>query len=179
MRKLNWLVAFLLFFAVGCFLSTALAEEQKKIAPKRRAGPAKAGEHNERGGAEHREARHDFRGHHDYGHFTADEREMWRGGHWRHARWHGRYGWWWLVGGMWYFFDQPVYPYPQVVPEVAFNAPVLPGAPLVVQPQTQQFWYWCDNPPGYSPYVTSCPSGWRKVPAQMTPTASPPPPPAP
>jgi hypothetical protein len=42
-----------------------------------------------------------------------------------------------------------------------------------VQPQPQQFRYWCDNPRGYYPEVTSCPSGWRKVPV----TPPPPPPP--
>jgi hypothetical protein len=25
------------------------------------------------------------------------------------------------------------------------------------------YWYYCDNPPGYYPYVPQCPSGWRPV----------------
>jgi hypothetical protein len=28
------------------------------------------------------------------------------------------------------------------------------------------FWYYCDKPQGYYPYVRTCPSGWQKVPAR-------------
>ena len=30
----------------------------------------------------------------------------------------GRFGWWWDVDGAWYFYEQPVYPYPVDVSEV-------------------------------------------------------------
>jgi hypothetical protein len=86
---------------------------------------------------------------------------------------------------MWYFYDRPIYPYPVVVPAVAFEAAVVPVRPigqqpvLVIQPQTQQFLYWCDNPRGYSPYVNMCPTGWRQIPAQTTAAPPPPPPPPP
>jgi hypothetical protein len=30
----------------------------------------------------------------------------------------GRYGWWWDVDGAWYFYEQPVYPYPAAVSDV-------------------------------------------------------------
>jgi hypothetical protein len=26
----------------------------------------------------------------------------------------GRYGWWWDVDGAWYFYEEPIYPYPGV-----------------------------------------------------------------
>ena len=44
--------------------------------------------------------------------------------------------------------------------------------PTVVQPPPQVYlqpppsrpsWYYCDNPPGYYPYVQQCPGGWRPV----------------
>ncbi|HUB94545.1 MAG TPA: hypothetical protein VL993_01420 [Stellaceae bacterium] len=58
------------------------------------------------------------------------------------------------------------YPAPPVVyaPPVAYVPPPAP-APTVVAPQAQS-WYFCDNPRGYYPYVGSCTSGWRQVPAQ-------------
>ncbi|MCX6786627.1 MAG: hypothetical protein NTU85_02320 [Candidatus Kaiserbacteria bacterium] len=128
------------------------------------------------GGVSHGE-RHDFRGH-NYHHFSVHQREIWHSGSWRHDHYRGMYGWWWVVGGMWYFYPSPIYPYPQVIPEVVFEAPpvVVVESPvmavpierplLVVQPQ-QQFSYWCDNPEGYAPYVEKCNSEWRRVSLQI------------
>jgi hypothetical protein len=49
-----------------------------------------------------------------------------------------------------------------------------PAPPVVVVPQQPQtyvqrdqqesnYWYYCQNPQGYYPYVKSCPGGWMKV----------------
>lgn len=90
---------------------------------------------------------------------------IWRGGLWRHD-WHdGRYGWWWLVGGIWYFYDQPIYPYPLMVSPIAIPEEMEPP-PVVAAPPPAGFWYYCDNPPGYYPYVTTCTVPYRAVPAQ-------------
>jgi hypothetical protein len=35
-------------------------------------------------------------------------RQAWEGGRWRHEAHNGRYGWWWDVGGVWYFYPQPM-----------------------------------------------------------------------
>jgi hypothetical protein len=35
-------------------------------------------------------------------------RQVWEGGRWRHEAHNGRYGWWWDVGGVWYFYPQPM-----------------------------------------------------------------------
>lgn len=56
---------------------------------------------------------------------------------------------------------------------------VVERQPVVVQslppgPAPQSFWYYCQNPAGYYPYVAACPGGWTPVPA-----SPPPPPPAP
>jgi hypothetical protein len=53
--------------------------------------------------------------HNDFRHFTPVERRWWNGGRWSHRWWHGRYGWWWGVGGNFYFYNAPVYPYPDYV----------------------------------------------------------------
>ena len=90
-------------------------------------------------------ARRDFGGHFYRGSFA------WDRGHWRHEWRNGRYGWWWDVGGAWYFYEQPIYPYPTVIstvevlddPALAYDGPPAdvppPGAyeeppPVVVAP---------------------------------------------
>jgi hypothetical protein len=46
--------------------------------------------------------RHEFGGHAYRG------RVAWDGGRWRHEIHNGRDGWWWDVGGVWYFYPQPL-----------------------------------------------------------------------
>lgn len=89
-------------------------------------------------------------------HFEFHDRALWRGGHWRHARYSGRFGWWWVVGPTWYFYSQPIYPYPD---------PYIPS--VVGTPQTSpvQNWYFCETSKEYYPYVATCPGGWKTVPA--------------
>ena len=70
----------------------------------------------------------------------------------------------WYADPYWYPepYLAPVYAYPAYVPPpvvVAPPPPVARGAPPA------QFWYYCDNPQGYYPYITSCSSAWRPVPA--------------
>lgn len=105
--------------------------------------------------------RHDFHGR-DYRHFTPHERREWNGGAWRH-QWHdGRFAWWWVLGNSWYFYPAPIYPYPTYVPPaVIVQQP--PPVPAGLPPA--HYWYFCDNPQGYYPYVASCGVPWRAVPA--------------
>jgi hypothetical protein len=120
---------------------------------------------------------------HDVHHFHGHDFERWRGGMWRHEWHNGIYGWWWAVGGMWYFYEQPIYPYPMVVSEQAYPEVIVvqpPPPPVVAAPAPppaviQQappppgqpaMWYYCDNPAGYYPYVQTCPTPFRAVPAQ-------------
>ena len=99
---------------------------------------------------------------------------LWRGGRWFHGRHDGRFGWWWIAGGFWYFYPSPVYPYPDpYVPPGA--ATPYPGIP-------QQYWYYCANPAGYYPYVGRCATAWQAVPSnssQITAPMAPMPAPAP
>ena len=110
--------------------------------------------------------------HGDFRHFDRHDYGLWRSGAW-HRSWHdGRYGWWWIAGGEWFFYPQPVYPYPDPYDYVPLPAVVVqPPPPEPLAPQPQQYWYYCDAAHGYYPYVASCPSGWRAVPA--TPPSAP------
>jgi len=109
----------------------------------------------------------------------------WRAGRWHHGRHDGRLGWWWVVGGVWYLYSAPVYPYPdpyqpsvvmveQPAPVVAAPVYAPPPAPVYAPqpapvvapaPAPAQYWYYCEKPAGYYPYVPQCPSAWQKVPA--------------
>ena len=98
----------------------------------------------------------------DIRHFPDRDFGQWRGGQWHHG-WHdGRRGAWWVVGGLWYFYPSPIYPYPNpYVPPVQY----LPApAPALVE-----YWYYCANPPGYYPYVPQCATAWQPVPATVLP----------
>jgi hypothetical protein len=90
---------------------------------------------------------------HDIRRFHEHDFERWRGGHWVHGHHGGRLGWWWVIGPTWYFYPAPIYPYPD---------PYLPPTIAVPPPA---IYYYCDNPPGYYPYVPACPTPWRAVPA--------------
>jgi hypothetical protein len=84
--------------------------------------------------------------------------------------------WWWVVGGLWYFYPQPIYPYPDpYMPPVVVTqtVPVETSPSIVVAPAaTSQSWYYCESTNGYYPYTASCAEGWKTVPA-TPPTTTP------
>lgn len=69
-----------------------------------------------------------FAGHAYRGHLA------WEGGRWHHQVYNGRMGWWWDVGGVWYFYPQrfdgpPAYISEDYVDDVAYDVgPVPVGA---------------------------------------------------
>lgn len=65
-----------------------------------------------------------------------------------------------IVAAPWYYAPPPAYYAP---PPVIYAAP--PPQPAYVS-QPSPNWYYCDNPRGYYPYVASCSTAWREVPAQ-------------
>jgi len=120
---------------------------------------------------------HDW-GHGDIRYFHDRDFYAWHGGYWHHAWYGGRFGWWWVVSGVWFFYPVPVYPYPDPYVPSSFVAPPPPDdAP---PPVTDQFWYFCPASNAYYPYVPACPTGWQQVPANSNPEpqqpAEPPPP---
>ena len=54
-------------------------------------------------------------------------------------------------------------PYPYYYP-YAYGYPYYPYQPPVYNvPEPTYYWYYCQDPQGYYPYVKSCPGGWMKV----------------
>lgn len=86
--------------------------------------------------------------------FSSSDHHKWRRGNWRHTSHDGKFGWWWYVDGFWFFYATPIYPYPTYIGSTIF----------VDFGPNDYYWYWCDDPPGYYPYVRYCYSGWIPVP---------------
>jgi len=85
----------------------------------------------------------------------------WRGGHGRHGG-HVGIG---IMLGPWWGLGYPSYPYyPYYAPPPVI---IQPQPDVYVQPAPQaeasDYWYYCQNPEGYYPYVKRCPNGWLRV----------------
>ncbi len=122
------------------------------------AGPSAADERGHRRGAERGRSE---AWHGDIHRFNEHDLGRWRGGRWHQGRHAGRSGWWWIVGGVWYYYPAPVYPYPN-----PYQPPLVAAPPM---PPAAQFWYYCPNPAGYYPYVSRCATNWQPVPANAPP----------
>lgn len=97
-------------------------------------------------------------------------------GHW-HGHDHGGVGVGFYFGAPYMHPYDPYpyyypYPYSYYPPVVAVPVPAQPSVyieqgsppPAAQQaPQTNNYWYHCDRPDGYYPYIKECPSGWQKV----------------
>jgi hypothetical protein len=138
------------------------------LATPAKAAPPSGGQHHFDGGSHG-----DF--HHDGGHFRHD---------------HDHFGFGFGFGGFWdpwwgwgpaeywgypYYYPSYYPPYPAYYAPPAGYAPQ-PVAPAATSPQFSgappaQYWYYCDNPQGYYPYVQNCGSQWRQV-AATPPTGS-------
>jgi hypothetical protein len=79
-----------------------------------------------------------------------------------------------IPGPAWYgppvWAPRPYWAYPAVIPAPPVYyapAPVVVQQPpaYVRQPASDEsdYWYYCESPRGYYPYVKSCPGGWMKV----------------
>src|SRR3954469_14062692 len=73
--------------------------------------------------------------------FNPRERALWSHGRWRHGRWHGRLGWGWWANGGWFFYNAPIYPYPDYVSADYYDVPASDDA--------GDYWYYCRDPEGY------------------------------
>ncbi len=60
--------------------------------------------------------------------------------------------------GPWWGYPYPYYVAPPVVVQQQPEVYVAPG-----QQEAPSYWYFCQNPKGYYPYVKQCPGGWLKV----------------
>jgi hypothetical protein len=90
--------------------------------------------------------------------FTPQDRSAWQGGAWRHTYHNGYNGWWWVVGDNWFFYPGPIYPYPEYVgPDYYYDY-------YNYYPTPSNYWYYCEDPPGYYPNVQDCNVPWQPVP---------------
>ena len=102
-------------------------------------------------------------GHYGGGHY---------GGGWGygHGGSYGRSSFGIYFGAPFYSYPYYGYPYqyPYYYPPAVVTVPVTP--PVYIQqspPAAQQnapgYWYYCNNPEGYYPYIKECPNGWQQV----------------
>jgi hypothetical protein len=85
-----------------------------------------------------------------------------------------------LIGGSFWFGPPPYCGPPAWGPRYYYGGPVYYAPPPVfiyrppvyIQPQHvyvqrgqegADYWYYCENPQGFYPYIKSCPGGWMKV----------------
>jgi hypothetical protein len=96
--------------------------------------------------------------------------DVWRRGAWHHGWYGGRFGWWWVAGGVWVPYAAPVYPVPAYVTAPVYPAPAYVAAPAAVPvppaPAPVTAWYYCPSVRAYYPQVPTCAGPWQTVPAQ-------------
>ena len=107
-----------------------------------------------------------------------------RGGH--HGGFHGSFyfgvgpGFWpGYYGGYYpYYWGAPVvgwpyggWPYASYTGWPYYPPQATQASPEYNEPEQQQpyYWYYCQDPKGYYPYVKSCPGGWMQVVPNVTP----------
>lgn len=94
----------------------------------------------------------------------------WHGGHaWHHGYGgHGHFsgsiwigtGWGPSWGPAYPYYYYPYYATPNVVAQQPPDEYVQQSVP---QSEESGYWYYCQDPKGYYPYVKKCPNGWMKV----------------
>jgi hypothetical protein len=58
----------------------------------------------------------------------------------------------------------PPYYYPPAVVTVPATPPVyIERSDVQTAPPARSYWYYCENPQGYYPYIKQCPGGWQPV----------------
>jgi hypothetical protein len=68
---------------------------------------------------------------------------------------------WGVWGPGWW--GPSVYPFYYVTPPVVIEQQPRTFIESTPAPEEQGYWYYCQNPPGYYPYVKRCSKGWMKV----------------
>ena len=96
-----------------------------------------------------------------------------------HGGWYGGWGYGYYPRGYWWgpgIFAYPGWGWPYSYPYFyrSYQAPpqVVEQPPEYDEPEQQQpdYWYYCQNPKGYYPYIKSCPGGWMQVVPNGTPS---------
>lgn len=76
----------------------------------------------------------------------------------------------WIGPGWGPWWGAP-YPYSYYAPPVVIQQqpPPVYVEPAPREQEEQNYWYYCQEPQGYYPYVKQCPGGWLKVVPKTTP----------
>jgi hypothetical protein len=61
------------------------------------------------------------------------------------------------------YYDYPYYPYYDDVPSTTVYVNPTQQQTEPPQPSTENYWYYCQKPQGYYPYVKQCQYDWMKV----------------
>ena len=164
MKKLAGLVL-LIFISLTLVLFAPLPSSAAGRSQGYGGGKHGGGQHGYRGGRGHR-GYHGYKRVNGYRGYRGYRRGHGGWGYHRRAwgpRWGVNFNWsgplWW---GPWY----PSFGYYSAPPVIVQQQP-----PVYVQPEQQQtdYWYYCQNPQGYYPYIKSCPGGWMQVVPETTP----------
>lgn len=95
---------------------------------------------------------------------------LYSGSNWAHTR----FGFYFGVP-LYPYYTYPYYPYqssyyypPYYYPPTIITIPATPPTYIQQSPQpTQQnpsgYWYYCNNPKGYYPYIKQCAENWQEV----------------
>jgi len=78
-------------------------------------------------------------------------------------------GWWGSYPYPYQSYPYAYYPYPYRYPYYAPPPATTQEAPSYSEQEQPYYWYYCQNPEGYYPYVKTCPGGWMKVVPNTTP----------
>lgn len=84
-----------------------------------------------------------------------------------------------FIGGSFWVGPPPFWDLAPWSPPYYYSGPAYYGPPpFFVQPygrylqrgqEEADYWYYCENPQGYYPYIKSCPGGWMRVVPQTVP----------
>jgi hypothetical protein len=83
----------------------------------------------------------------DYGGHAYRGQLAWEGGRWRHEIHNGRDGYWWDVGGVWYYYPQPMDGPPSYISEDYADDVVVDGPPVGYGPPPRAAYYPPPPPP--------------------------------
>ena len=114
-------IAVPLISIVAAFAFSAQAQEQQHKPPPQGQGRPAAPRAGQVHGPQGPQGPHVVHGNfpqRNFGGHPYHGRLAWGGGRWRHEMHNGRMGWWWDVGGAWYFYPQPMEGPPAYVSDV-------------------------------------------------------------
>ena len=100
--------------------------------------------------------------------------ERWHYGYWYHGPYLDHIGWWWVVGPTWYYYPDPIYPYPPLDPEPEYyvmvdGTPPAPAVPPGDAPKSpskddsKAYTFLCEASQIYYPYTTMCKGEWKTM----------------